>query len=347
MGGPAAIHESLYPGVRPRGLGKPGESRRDDHGPSVVQEVPLRSGLARQPPHLLLRRPLRSRAARVPLAARHQRRPRGAGAWLRVALAPRHGDHHLRARRRAGAQGQHGERVGDPSRRRPAHERRYRRRAQREQSVAQRASALPADLDRARPARPFSRVRAEGVLRGGPPGQAPAGRLAGWPRRVGERPPGRVRVRGVARAGRPRRPPGSTGPALLGARRPRLDRPERPDPARGRRGRRLRRGTPGPDRQGQLRSPALRPGGKTEKLYRERRSASDPPELSNLPRSLFAFRRVRRPGRGGSRRAPGSVGGRPCGRPWRGHPWGGPAFRGPARAGHRSWSACRPRARSA
>ena len=48
-----------------------------------------------------------------------------AGAGLRHARPPRHGDHLLRARRRAGAQGQHGHRLGDPSRRRAAHERRH------------------------------------------------------------------------------------------------------------------------------------------------------------------------------------------------------------------------------
>ena len=36
------------------------------------------------------------------------------GAGLRHARPPRHGDHHLRARRRARAQGQHGHRLGDP-----------------------------------------------------------------------------------------------------------------------------------------------------------------------------------------------------------------------------------------
>ena len=64
----------------------------------------------------------------IPFAARDQRGPRRAGRGLRHASAPRHGDHHLRARRRARAQGQHRERLGDPARRRAAHERRHRRR---------------------------------------------------------------------------------------------------------------------------------------------------------------------------------------------------------------------------
>ena len=37
---------------------------------------------------------------------------------------PRHGNHHLCAGRRAGTQGQHGQRLGDPARRSAAHERR-------------------------------------------------------------------------------------------------------------------------------------------------------------------------------------------------------------------------------
>ena len=49
--------------------------------------------------------------------------------------ASRHGDHLLRARGRARAQGQHGHRLGDPPRRRAAHERGHRRRAQRVQRV--------------------------------------------------------------------------------------------------------------------------------------------------------------------------------------------------------------------
>ena len=59
-----------------------------------------------------------------------------AGRRLRHAPAPRHGDHHLRARRRARAQGQHGQRRGHPAGRRAAHERRHRRHAQRVQPVA-------------------------------------------------------------------------------------------------------------------------------------------------------------------------------------------------------------------
>ena len=57
----------------------------------------------------------------LPAAARHQRGPRAARPGLRHARPPRHGDHLLRARRRARAQGQHRHRLGDPAGRRAAH----------------------------------------------------------------------------------------------------------------------------------------------------------------------------------------------------------------------------------
>ena len=72
------------------------------------------------------------------------------GPGLRAASASRHGDHLLRARRRARAQGHDGHRRGDPPRRRAAHERGHRRRAQRVQRVEDRARALSPDLARCR-----------------------------------------------------------------------------------------------------------------------------------------------------------------------------------------------------
>ena len=74
--------------------------------------------------------------------ARHQRGPHRPGHRLRHARPSRHGDRQLRARRRARAQGQHGQRRAgqrdrrDPARRRAAHERRQRRAAQRVQPRA-------------------------------------------------------------------------------------------------------------------------------------------------------------------------------------------------------------------
>ena len=117
-------------------------------------------------------------------------------AGLRHASASRHGDHLLRARGRARAQGLHGHRLGDPPRRRAAHERRHRRPAQRVQSVADERRALPADLDPARPERgikpsyeqkTFSDEEKRGRLRlvASPDGA----------RRIGAHPSGRARVR--------------------------------------------------------------------------------------------------------------------------------------------------------
>ena len=76
-----------------------------------------------------------------------------AGAGFPHASARRHGDHLLRAGRRAGAQGQPRHRIGDPARRRAAHVGRHRHPPQRVQCLEDRAGALPADLDRARAAR--------------------------------------------------------------------------------------------------------------------------------------------------------------------------------------------------
>ena len=91
-------------------------------------------------PHVLLRRLLRPGAHGLRAAARDQRRPRARRAGLRHAPASRHGDHQLRARGRARAQGQHGQRLGDPARRRAAHERRHRRAPQRVQPLDGRAA---------------------------------------------------------------------------------------------------------------------------------------------------------------------------------------------------------------
>ena len=63
-----------------------------------------------------------------------------ARAGLRHALAPRHGDHLLRARGRARAQGQHGDELGHPAGRRAADVGGHRRHAQRVQRLAHASS---------------------------------------------------------------------------------------------------------------------------------------------------------------------------------------------------------------
>ena len=75
------------------------------------------------------------------------------GEGFPIALAPRHGDHQLRARGRARAQGL--DRLGrrHSLRRRAAHERGQRRDALGDERIAGRARALPSDLARCRSAR--------------------------------------------------------------------------------------------------------------------------------------------------------------------------------------------------
>ena len=92
-------------------------------------------GLARQPPHVLVRGLLRPGAHGLPRAPRDQRGSRRGGPGLRHAPASRHGDHLVRPRGRARAQGLDGHRRGHPSRRRPADDRRHRRHPQRVQRV--------------------------------------------------------------------------------------------------------------------------------------------------------------------------------------------------------------------
>src|SRR6266436_5028073 len=62
--------------------------------------------------HIFVCRLFRSRACAVPHAARDERRPGRGRRWFPQASAPRHGNRDLRARRRAGTQRQHGQRLG-------------------------------------------------------------------------------------------------------------------------------------------------------------------------------------------------------------------------------------------
>ena len=138
-----------HPRRRDAPLVTPGGSIRMMTLRKAGERGPCRPRLARFVAQLLVRRLPRSRAHGLRAAARDQRGSRAAGDGLRHARPSRHGDHQLCARRRARAQRQHGQRLGDRPGRRAADERRTRRAAQRVQSVEDRARAFPADLDRA------------------------------------------------------------------------------------------------------------------------------------------------------------------------------------------------------
>ena len=123
--------------------------------------------------------------------ARHQRGPHRPGQRLRHARPPRHGDRQLRARRRAGAQGQHGQRLGrataSSARRRAAHERRPRRAAQRVQPRRRpdrRTSCRSGSSPNVRGIEP--ELRAEALRRRRQARHAAPGRLARRPRRLGD-----------------------------------------------------------------------------------------------------------------------------------------------------------------
>ena len=178
--------------------------------------------------HVLVRGLLRPAAHGLPRPAGHQRGPRRAGPGLRDARPPRHGDHLVRAGGRARAQGQHGHRLGDPPRRRPADERRHRRSPQRVQRVGHRGRSLPADLDRARQGRDRARLRSKST--------SPTSRSRGAcassrrPTAAGRQrhdPRGRARLRRAVRGTSRRRALAlRDGAARLGARRARA-RPRR------------------------------------------------------------------------------------------------------------------------
>ena len=171
-----------------------------DAHPSTRRRTWSRSArLARQPPHLLVRRLPRPAADGLSRAARDQRRSRAAGSRLRHAPPRGHGDRHLRARGRARAPGQPRQRRDDRARRSAAHERRHRHRPQRVQPLARCARALPADLDPARAARSRTGLRATRLPARREPGRAAAGGVARRARRLGHRAPGRVAVRGPTR----------------------------------------------------------------------------------------------------------------------------------------------------
>jgi hypothetical protein len=136
-----------------------------------------------------------------------------AGARLRHAPAPRHGDRLVRARGRARAPRLDGQRLGHPPRRRAAHERRHGRVPQRVQRLADRRRALPPDLDAAQQARHRSRLRAEALRSGRQARRAAPGRLARRRRRQRHGAHRRAALRGLFTEGEPprtRSPPGAT-----------------------------------------------------------------------------------------------------------------------------------------
>ena len=128
---------------------------------------PRRPRLARQPPHLLVRATTTTRStwASAPLRVINEDRV-APGARLRHARPPRHGDRLLRARGRARAPGQPGQRLGHPPRRRAAHERRHRRHAQRVQRLAGPSPCTSSRSGSCPSARGLApELRAEGVRR--------------------------------------------------------------------------------------------------------------------------------------------------------------------------------------
>ncbi len=138
------------------------------HGRDSPQPGPglCRPRLAQVLPLVFVRGLPRSAARPLRAAARDQRGPGRAGRWFRHPRSPRHGDHQLRARGRARAQGLDWDQLNDPPRRRPADERWQRCAAQRVQRVAAAARALPADLDPAKRRRRSRGVRGKALRRG-------------------------------------------------------------------------------------------------------------------------------------------------------------------------------------
>ena len=158
------------------GFGRPGEVL-DDHDPKERRPRPLRPRLARHPPHLLLRRLLGPRARELPGAQGPQRGPRRPGCGLRHARAQRHGDRLVRPLGPARPQGQPRDGLHDRPGRRPVHERRDGREAQRVQRLEDRPGPLRPDLDRPRPARVRAALRPEDVRGVGEAREAPPRRL--------------------------------------------------------------------------------------------------------------------------------------------------------------------------
>ena len=156
--------------------------------------------LARQPPHVLVRRTTTTRVDGLRRAARDQRGPRRARRGLPAASARQHGDPQLRAGRRARASRQQRRRRRDPRRRIAVDERRPRHRAQRVQRartpsrcISCRSGSSPIALN-ARAGLCAARVRSGGDARA-----LGAAGLARRRRRQPRDPPARVAARRAAR----------------------------------------------------------------------------------------------------------------------------------------------------
>ncbi|ABA49626.1 hypothetical protein BURPS1710b_1249 [Burkholderia pseudomallei 1710b] len=215
--------------------------RRDVRDPPRGRSRPRRSWLARYPSQLFVRRLSRSGAHVFRRAARAERRSHRADARLRHASASRHGDRHVRARRRARAPRQHGQRLDRPRGRRAADERGHGDRAQRVQRVVRRAAASAADLAAAgRAGRPAG-LPGGAFHRRRQARPAAARRVAGRARRRGDGARGRVDLRGPRRRRRARGVRAAGRAARVRARRARVRGGQRRG-ARGRRRRADRRG---------------------------------------------------------------------------------------------------------
>ena len=183
--------------------------------PTRQRPRPRQPRLARFLPLVLVRGLLGPAARRVRAAACHQRGPRGPGRRFRHTWPPGHGDHQLRARRRAGAQGLHRHELRHPPGRRAAHERRARCHAQRVQPLAGATGAFPADLDPAGRHRHRAGVRAEAIRAGGEARASASRRLPGRRRWLGPHSPGRASVHRAPRRRGTHRARGRAWPQAL------------------------------------------------------------------------------------------------------------------------------------
>ncbi len=123
------------------------------------------------------------------------------GPGVRHARPPGHGDRHLRPRRRAATQGQHGQRLDPPGRRTATHDRWHRRPPQRVQPVGHRLGPSLPNLAAAGAEGAAAGLRGTGPGRCGEAWPIPSGCLARRCRGLDDHSSGRPPVPGVAAAG--------------------------------------------------------------------------------------------------------------------------------------------------